>query len=421
MSEQEPTEVCTDVKKRIYVGNLACHVKEEDLKQLFGLETTPYLRSSCKCDLRSKADGKSQGFAFVTVPSHVAGELLNLNGIEFYGQALVIEESKTEEAGKKTTPNKGGKGGGKGNAQKGGQRGYNRGYKKNYSKYNMPKLDADQKWEIIDGGANLTNPKFHQSKEYVVQRAQEAGVSRIVVTGLKLNGSITAEAMASSFSILYAAVGVHPHFVKDDWNDKACDKIAELAKKPTVVAIGEVGLDYCKCYSEKEPMKAAFEAQVKIAADEGKTLLVHDREASEDVLAIMGKFNLKAPVVIYCMTGPTEQIKVYLNRGYYIGITGFICKDSYGKHIREAIKNRDIPLSKIIVHSNAPYMVPNMPLAEQDPVSKSLIDLCPRDANEPCTLQVVVRQIATLLSMPPGDVAQQLVKNAEAVYRFPQK
>jgi len=136
----------------------------------------------------------------------------------------------------------------------------------------------------------------------------------------------------------------------------------------------------------KRNRKAAFEAQVKIAADEGKTLLVHDREASEDVLAIMGKFNLKAPVVIYCMTGPTEQIKVYLNRGYYIGITGFICKDSYGKHIREAIKNRDIPLSKIIVHSNAPYMVPNMPPAEQDPVSKSLIDLCPRDANEPCTL-----------------------------------
>lgn len=420
MSEQEPTEVSTDVKKRIYVGNLACHVKEEDLKQLFGLETTPYLRSSCKCDLRTKGDGKSQGFAFVTVPSHVAGELLNLNGIEFYGQPLVIEESKTEEGVKKPTPNKGGKGGAKGNAQRRGQKGY-RGYKKNYDKYSMPKLDADQKWEIVDGGANLTNPKFHQSKEVVVRRAQEAGVSKIVVTGLKLNGCITAETMASGYTNLYAAVGVHPHFVKDDWNDKACVKIAELAKKTNVVAIGEVGLDYCRNFSEKEPMKVAFEAQVKIAAEEDKTLLVHDREASDDVLAILGKFNLKAPVVIYCMTGPTEQIKVYLNKGYYIGITGFICKDSYGKHIREAIKNRDLPLSKIIVHSNAPYMVPNMPPAEMDPVSKSLIDLCFPDTNEPCTLQVVVRQIATLLAMPPADVAQQLVKNAEAVYRFPQK
>jgi TatD DNase family protein len=393
---------------------------QEYLKQLFGLETTPYLRSSCKCDLRCKGDGKSQGFAFVTVPSHVAGELLNLNGIEFYGQPLVIEESKTEEGGKKPTQNKGGKGGGKGNGQKGGQKGY-RGYKKNYNKYDMPKLDADQKWEICDGGANLTNPKFHQNKELVVRRAQEAGVSKIVVTGLKLNGCITAETMSSGYTNLYAAVGVHPHFVKDDWNDKAAEKIAELAKKDNVVAIGEVGLDYCRCFSEKEQMKKAFEAQVKIAADVGKALLVHDREASEDVIAILGQVNLKAPVVIYCMTGPTEQIKAYLNHGYYIGITGFICKESYGKHIREAIKNRDLPLTKIIVHSNAPYMVPNMPPAEIDQVSKSLIELCFRDANEPCTLQVVVRQIATLLDMAPKDVAQQLLKNAEAVYKFPQK
>jgi len=416
MSEQEATEKVDN--KKIYVGNLASCVKEEDLKQLFGLETTPYLRQSCKCDLRTKGD-KSQGFAFITVPAHLAGELLNLNGIEFWGQELVIEESKTDDAAKKTSSNnKGGNNRGR-NGNKGGQR--NDRFRRNYNRYAMPKLDDDQKWDIIDGGANLTSPKFHQNKETVVRRAQEAGVSKIVVTGLKLNGSITAETMsaASGYTNLYAAVGVHPHFVKDDWSDKACEKIAEMAKKKHVVAVGEVGLDYCRNYSDKEAMKSAFKAQVKIAADENKTLLVHDREAFDDVMAILGEFTLKAPVVIYCMTGPTEQIKSYLNRGYYIGITGYICKD-YGKHIRDAIKDGDIPLSKIIVHSNAPYMIPNMPPTEIDPVSKSLIDLCSREANEPCTLQVVVRQIATLLSKAPGDVAQQLLKNAQNVYRFPE-
>jgi len=415
MSAEENTEP----KKRLYIGNLAKNVTCEDLRQLFGLDKTAYLKSSCTCELRTKSSGESQCFAFVTVPAHFSDSLLKLNQVEFYGKPLVIEESKTDGAGKKKkSPTKGGKGA-KGKGQQGGRRrGQGRWRKgKNYDKYENPKIPADQKFDIIDGGVNLTNPKFHQNKDLVVRRAREAGITKIVVTGLKLNGCKSAENMAATFLDVYAAVGVHPHFVKDDWNDAAKETIATLAKSKRVVAIGEIGLDYCKNYSEKDAAKEAFECQVKIAVENSKPLLVHDREASADVIATLSKHKITQPIVIYCMTGTVDQIKEYVSRGYYIGITGFMCK-GYGKHVRDAIANKDLPLNRIVVHSDAPYMVPNKPLEEQDEVTKSLLNLC-FNGNEPMTLNITVREIASALGMPGKNVAEQLVKNAESVFKFP--
>jgi RNA recognition motif-containing protein len=91
------TPAADTTTKRIYVGNLSNNVTQSDLAQLFGLETTPYLRNACGCELATdEKSGKSKGFAFITVPEHVASELMNLNGIEFYGRQLVIEESKAK-------------------------------------------------------------------------------------------------------------------------------------------------------------------------------------------------------------------------------------------------------------------------------------------------------------------------------------
>jgi len=403
----------TEPKKRLYVGGLASNVTDEDLRQLFGLDKTAYLKTSCTSELRVNSKGESKGHAFVTVPAHFSDSLLNLNSVEFYGQKLIIADAKTDGK-KKNRPSKGGKGKGQ---QGGRRRGQGRWRKKNYDKYENPKIPADQKFDIIDGGVNLTNPKFHHNKDLVIRRAREAGITKIVVTGLKLNGCKSAENMAETCKEVYAAVGVHPHFVKDDWSDAAKETISTLAKSKKVVAIGEIGLDYCKNYSEKEATKEAFESQVKIAVENSKPLLVHDREASADVIATLSKHKITQPIVIYCMTGSVDQIKEYVSRGYYIGITGFMCK-GYGKHVRDAIANKDLPLNRIVVHSDAPYMVPNKPLEEQDEVTKALLSLC-FNGNEPMTLNITVREIAAALGMPGKNVAEQLVKNAESVFKFP--
>lgn len=397
--------------KKLYVGNLSQSVTEKDLADLFGTATTPYLRSICSIELKviQKREGVNDGkkltnYAFIKVPERMVSEILKLNEVEFYSEILAIDHSKVNE---------GDKGGNKG---KGGFKG--RRWKRSpTNKYALPSIPADEKFDIIDCGANLTSPKFYKFFDNVFNRAREAGVTKFVITGLTLNGCKNAIVKSKTLVGTYAAVGIHPHHSAKEWNQAANDELVRMCKEDkAVVAIGEVGLDYAKNYSSKTEMKEAFEAQCKIAVEHDKTLLVHERDAFDDVKEVLGKFNFKAPVVMYCATGSVEQMKEYLKRGYYIGITGYICKEDHGKAIREAIQNKELPLNKIMLHSDAPHMMPNM--SEPDEVSMALVGLCSERANEPHTLHVVVRQIATLLSMTPKDVAETLNQNAKTIYRF---
>ena len=106
--------------------------------------------------------------------------------------------------------------------------------------------------------------RFHQNTDYVIARALSAGVQKMVITGLKLGGSKSAVIMSKTRpNILYAAVGVHPHFVKDDWNDKTTlDELNDLVKMPEVVAVGACGLDFNREYSPKKLQETAFKKQV---------------------------------------------------------------------------------------------------------------------------------------------------------------
>ena len=153
----------------LVIGNLGSNVTTEDLIQLFGLGTTQFLQRTCSVELATcEKTGKSKNFAFVNVPEHVHSELMKLNGIEFYGRQLVIEEAKTkpdsdkenkdnkEKKGNKGRNNRGqGNKGGKGRGQGGNRRWGPR--PKN--KFNLPTLEPDQVFHLVDCGVNLTNPK----------------------------------------------------------------------------------------------------------------------------------------------------------------------------------------------------------------------------------------------------------------------
>jgi len=105
--------------------------------------------------------------------------------------------------------------------------------------------------------------RFTDNSDYVIGRALAGGVQKMVITGLKWNGCKSAVLMSKTRpNILYAAVGIHPHFVKDDWNDKNADGLEELIKNPGVVAVGECGLDFNKDYSPRELQETAFKKQV---------------------------------------------------------------------------------------------------------------------------------------------------------------
>ncbi len=288
------------------------------------------------------------------------------------------------------------------------------------NKYNLPTLQPDQVFHLVDCGVNLTNPKFPDNIAYVIARALASGVQKMVITGLKLIGCKNACTNARTRpNLLFAAVGIHPHFVKDDWKDKSTlEQLEELVKKPQCVAVGECGLDFHRNYSPVELQKSTFKQQVQLAVRYQKALLIHERESHKEVLEILKDFeNTLPPVVIHCFTGTKEQLVTYVARGYYIGVTGFVCKDKHGAGLREAIKDGTLPLKNIVVQTNAPYMTPNLPEKDLDPVSKTLLEHCYQD-NEPCTLSIIVRCIAKCLSQEPKAIADHLTENATNVFRF---
>ena len=105
--------------------------------------------------------------------------------------------------------------------------------------------------------------RFTQFSDYVIARALAGGIQKMVITGLKMNGCKSAVVMSKTRpNILYAAVGIHPHFVKDEWSDKSTDQLEEMLKNPCVVALGECGLDFNKDYSPRELQETAFKKQV---------------------------------------------------------------------------------------------------------------------------------------------------------------
>jgi len=399
----------------LYIGNIDKQVTAEDLKQLLGTDGTEYLKSNTSVDLKKcEKTGESKGFAIVTVPEHVASELLNLNGIEFYNRQLVIEESKSSKAGEDKRPKK--------NTQQKGGRGQNR--RGNYNqrrpnRYNTPNLKTEDQLNIIDCSANLTNPKFQKfGTEQVFARLFAAGVSKVIVTGLTLAGSKSAAMMADGRKgVCYAAIGCHPHFIKKDWNETFKKELISLASKSSVVAIGETGIDMNRNYSDVESCQAAFKAHIDIAIDVKKPLLVHERDAFEAVSKILDEklSGQNLPVVIHCFTGSEANMKAYTEKGYYIGVTGYLCKETHGAALREMVKNNTLKLERIIVQSNAPYMMPNVNQQEIDPVSKVLLDCCP-GYNEPCTLPIIVHTLSSLTGKSPQTVASILNENAKRVF-----
>jgi len=422
---------------------------------LFGLEATSYLRSSCWVELATDAGGKSRGYGFVSVPEHIAQQLVKFNGIDFYGKELKIEPArdkdeketadeekqdakkkpKTDEKPKKANgaPRRGGRGGGRGQPSGRGRYppynynyyGYNGGQYRQpraspRQKYSLPVLAQDQIFALFDCGVNLTNNKFQQSLDYVIARALAAGVQKMIVTGNRLNTSRSAIVMAKTRpNILYAAVGIHPHFVKDEFTDRAAETMKELIGAPEVVCVGEIGLDFHRDYSPRDEQKKAFEKQLELACQASKPILVHDRDAHDAVIEILDKFKDQLPtIIIHCFTGTPAEAKAYVARGFYIGITGYVCKEKHGKDLRDAISSGVLPLDKIVLQSDAPYMIPNLAKADLDPVSEALLDFCYEGINEPCTLPVAVRCIAKCLDKDVKVVAEATAATAQTVFNF---
>ncbi|TKR68599.1 hypothetical protein L596_024562 [Steinernema carpocapsae] len=187
--------------------------------------------------------------------------------------------------------------------------------------------------------------------------------SRSLQAGLKndLKSSKEAEKLSSEHSgFLYFTAGVHPHEAKH-FTDETSAVLRTLLENPQCVAVGECGLDFNRNFSSREDQLSAFEKQVALACELQKPLFIHEREASVEMVEILEKYADQLPrAVIHCFTGTADEAKKDIDMGLYIGLTGFLWKDRSDKGVRYALENGIIPLERLLLETDAPYMYPKI-------------------------------------------------------------
>jgi TatD DNase family protein len=210
---------------------------------------------------------------------------------------------------------------------------------------------------LIDIGANLTHESFAHDLPAVLQRARAGAVDAIIVTGASRQGSVDAQQLAAAHpGFLYATAGLHPHHAHEyDADVDALFRI--LLTHAEVVAVGETGLDYNRDFSPRDAQRFAFEQQLLIARDVQKPLFLHQRDAHEDFLAILDALRDQLPpAVVHCFTGERQELIDYLDRDLHIGITGWICDERRGLHLREIVNL--VPADRLMIETDSPYLLP---------------------------------------------------------------
>jgi len=262
---------------------------------------------------------------------------------------------------------------------------------------------------LTDIGANLAHDGFDHDRSAVLERARDAGVATIVITGSSADSSRKALALAQEPSTgaprLYCTAGLHPHHASE-WDARHAALLRELARHPRCVALGECGLDYFRNYSPHADQQRAFAAQLELAVELKKPVFLHQRDAHADFLPVLREFRPHlADAVVHCFTDGAAALDDYLALGCFIGITGWVCDERRGGALRELAAR--IPDDRLLVETDAPYLLPRT--------------AAPRPAhrrNEPMYLPWVVRALAEARGQDVATVAASTSANAARFFRL---
>ena len=210
---------------------------------------------------------------------------------------------------------------------------------------------------MIDIGANLADSSFDPDRERVIDAALDAGVTQLVLTGSHVGVSERATALARTRpGLLFATAGVHPHHA-DDCPEDWLERLEALTSDPCVVAVGECGLDFFRDLSPRDIQRQRMEEHIDLAERTGLPMFLHERDASEMMLDVLREHRGRiSRAVIHCFTGVGETLDAYLDLDLHIGITGWICDERRGMHLRDLV--RRIPAERLMIETDAPYLLP---------------------------------------------------------------
>jgi TatD DNase family protein len=260
---------------------------------------------------------------------------------------------------------------------------------------------------LVDTHAHLDFSKFDADRPAVIERARAAGVAAIVNVGTDLQSSQRAVSLAEEYEGVYAAVGMHPHDAKK-LDGGALAELRELAQKAKVVAVGEIGLDYYRNLSPPEIQRRAFQAQLAWAAKLGKPVIIHDRDAHEEIMKVLSEWaedlNSSALAgrmgVLHTFSGDLSMAQKAIDLGFYISISGPVTYRNAGQ-LPDIV--RALPLDRLLVETDCPFLAPEPYRGKR---------------NEPAYTRLVAERIAELKSISFEELAQATTANARRLFEL---
>ena len=211
--------------------------------------------------------------------------------------------------------------------------------------------------KLFDTHAHITDERFDEDREAVIQRLSEAGVELMLLVGDASKEEQPVYPLAEAHPNFYAATGVHPHDASE-WNAAVRERVIRWMAHPKSVALGEIGLDYHYDLSPRDVQRQAFDEQLELAYELNKPVILHIREAhgdATDMLTARVKAGRMPSGVMHCYTGSWESAKQYLNMGLYISFSGAVTFKNAPKLAEVAV---NLPADRILVETDCPYMAP---------------------------------------------------------------
>jgi TatD DNase family protein len=252
---------------------------------------------------------------------------------------------------------------------------------------------------LVDTHCHLDSEQFEPDREAVIQRAQAAGVERMMAIGTG-DGPPDLEAairLAQAYPFIYATIGVHPHDASKA-TDETFRRLEELARHPKVLAIGEIGLDYHYDFSPRPVQREVFERQLELARQARKPIVIHTREAWADTLEVL-RAHWQGAGIMHCFTGDEEQARQSLDLGFYLSFGGVLTFPKV-EALRQAA--RIAPQDRIVIETDCPYLAPVPHRGKR---------------NEPAFIAETARRLAEVRGVSCEDIARATTENFDRICR----
>ena len=257
---------------------------------------------------------------------------------------------------------------------------------------------------IVDTHAHLYLDRFDEDRDTVLRRAWGAEVDTVVMPAIDVPSIRQAVDLCEAHDGLYAMAALHPSETKDA-TDEDFEAVVEWCSHPSVVAVGESGLDYYWDRSFDDKQKAFFRRHIRLAIESDLPLVIHNREATDDILAILEEEHVRADVpermrgILHCYVDPPAVAERARNLGFFVGVGGILTFSN--SDVDQYVK--EVPLEQIVVETDSPYLAPEPNRG---------------DRNEPAYVRHVVERLAEVKGVPFQEVAEITTQNAKIIYEI---